>query len=119
MRKLAAFAASFSAAVFAWAYGALPLLALLAVPALRRRETSSAICPKQAERPGLLVKNTAKLLLVQGNCSKGRFFLRKRRLAFSSFTPPHHFNLRMMQAGPIADFIALIVSVVLVQKECK
>ena len=29
MRKLAAFAASFSAAVFAWAYGALPLLALL------------------------------------------------------------------------------------------
>ena len=36
MRKLAAFAASFSAAVFAWAYGLIPLLALLALPALGR-----------------------------------------------------------------------------------
>ena len=44
MRKLAAFAASFSAAVFAWAYGALPLLALLAVPALRRREDRRLRC---------------------------------------------------------------------------
>ena len=44
MRKLAAFAASFSAAVFAWAYGALPLLALLALPALRRREDRRLRC---------------------------------------------------------------------------
>lgn len=44
MRKLAAFAASFSAAVFAWAYGLIPLLALLALPALRRREDRRLRC---------------------------------------------------------------------------
>ena len=44
MRKLAAFAAAFSAAVFALAYGALPLLALLALPVLRLREDRRLRC---------------------------------------------------------------------------